>query len=88
MTDEQIAEQLRAAYLSGQLAERQRLAEATAELDAIWRPACRRTHEERVAERIAAMELAAFNNPAARWRGLYPGGPVDYETGLLSGVTR
>lgn len=45
-------------------------------------PLPRYTHEERVQARIRAMEeYAAKQNTT--WRGQYPGGPVDWETGQV-----
>ncbi|MEU6206384.1 hypothetical protein ABZ814_22700 [Micromonospora musae] len=40
-----------------------------------------RTHEQWVADQIAEMEAAAARQPWNTWRGQYPGGPVDFETG-------
>lgn len=39
------------------------------------------TRERRVAARIAVMEAAAARQPWNTWRGQYPGGHVDFETG-------
>ena len=53
------------------------------ELQATW--AERRepgfTRERRVARRTADMTAAAERQPWNTWRGQYPGGPVDFETG-------
>jgi len=72
------------AYAAGQLAERHRIAEAYAELEAAWRPVGRKSHAQRVAERVAEMEQHAarmaerLGRPAGY---VYRGGPVDWETG-------
>ncbi|MFC6017581.1 hypothetical protein ACFP2T_15365 [Plantactinospora solaniradicis] len=44
----------------------------------------RQTYEQRVQRRLLQMEQCAERNPAATWRGRYPGGPVDFETGRLA----
>lgn len=68
----------------GRRYERERIAAATAELDARWRTAGRKAYEERVAERIALFEMCAarvadrYGRPAGY---AYRGGPVDWETG-------
>lgn len=51
--------ELAVAYRQGYLAALSDVAAGHAELDAAWRPVGRRTYEQRVAERIAAMERYA-----------------------------
>lgn len=53
------------------------------ELRATWveKREPRITRERRVAGRIADMEQAAARQPWNTWRGQYPGGSVDFETG-------
>ena len=80
-TDTAVSFAVDLAYAAGVLAERERIGEAMAELDATWRAQGTVSYEQRVAARIAEMERHAANNPANTWRGNYPGGPVDFETG-------
>lgn len=63
--------------------ERERIASGTSELSSAWKPIGERGHAARVAERIAIFERHAAENEAATWRGRYPGGPVDYDSGEL-----
>lgn len=68
------------AFESGRAYERAELAET----EATWRPLARKTYEQQVAERIAEMERHAARQGWNTWRGQYPGGVIDYDTGLLA----
>lgn len=63
--------------------ERRRIATGHAEINAVWKPIGVRGHATRVAELVAHFEQRAADSEAATWRGQYPGGPVDFETGAL-----
>jgi hypothetical protein len=74
----------RVAYGAGYAQALALAAERTAELDAVWGAAPRRTWAERVAERVAlfercAAELAAEMGRPPGWR--YDGGPVHWRSG-------
>lgn len=82
-TDDQVGYLVDVAWDGGRAYEHARIATAAAELDATWQPVGRRTYERQVADRIAEMERYAARQTWSTWRGRYPGGPVDYETGRL-----
>jgi len=50
-------------------------------------PLPRYSHEERVQRRVGEMEAYALASRTT-WRGQYPGGPVDFETGRALAVAR
>lgn len=79
-TPDKVAHAASLAYAKGYNDAREFLAETTA----TWRPLARKTHEEKVAERMAEMDATARRR--AERLGypyrIYPGGPVDWETGL------
>ncbi|HEX6513958.1 MAG TPA: hypothetical protein VF049_00140 [Nocardioidaceae bacterium] len=83
-TDEEVSYLVDLAWDSGRAYEWRRIAEGQAELDACWRPVGRVAYEQRVAQRLREMEDAAARQPDNTWRGGYPGGPVDFETGALA----
>lgn len=78
-----LRKQLAEAFHAGVLQERRRLSERYADIEVAWRRFGRRSWAQRIADEIAAMEVLAAKNRAATWRGRYPGGPVDWETGKL-----
>ena len=72
------------AYELGKYHERERLATNIIELTVNWREPAVIAYLDRIRDRISEMEKYAATNPAATWRGHYPGGPVDWETGQLT----
>ncbi|MDG4770677.1 hypothetical protein [Solwaraspora sp. WMMD792] len=81
-TREQVAHLLALAYQSGRA---DRHAAEVAELRASWteRPVPRPTREQRIRAEVDAMAAYAAAQETT-WRGQYPGGPVDYETGRIT----
>lgn len=65
------------AFEAGRAYERAELAQ----LEVTWKPLARQLWEERVADRVAQMQAHAERQEWNTWRGRFPGGPVDYETG-------
>lgn len=86
---EQIERAAVTAHALGRAYERAELAELAV---TTWAPIARRTHEQRVAERIAEMEAAAQRvatdllDRYGRVPWTYTGGPVDWDTGRPLGV--
>ena len=82
-TRDRVTHALALAFESGRAHERARVGTELAALNATWRPLPRRTWHEQVAARVAEMEAYAAGMEWSIWRGQYPGGPVDFETGRL-----
>lgn len=78
---------VRTAWDAGRRFERDLLADVLDDIHRTVAPLPRLSHEERVQARIREMEeYAAKLNTT--WRGQYPGGPVDWETGRGLAVVR
>lgn len=85
-TDNEVGLLTDIAWDCGRYFERHRVAEGHAELEVCWRPVGRRAHEDRVARRLAEFAACAVRQPGSTWLGCYPGGPVNWETGAMTGV--
>jgi hypothetical protein len=73
---------VRTAWEAGRCFERDLLAYVLDDIRCVVAPLPRLTHEQRVQQRIADMEAYAVVSNTT-WRGRYPGGPVEWETGAL-----
>lgn len=84
LVDETLVEyEITVAYALGELAERERIAAAAAELDEATRAAGVIAQRDRVRERLELFARRA-DEGSSTWRGRYPGGVVDWETGRLA----
>jgi hypothetical protein len=78
-TGEQVAYLMHLAYDAGRTAT---ILDDLAQVHASFAAhSWRQTYEQWVTAQIAAMEATADRQPWNTWRGQYPGGPVDWETG-------
>lgn len=70
-------------YFLGAHHERERIAAGHAELDAATLAVGVDLYQHSVQERLDLFERHAAES-SSTWRGTYPGGPVDFETGALA----
>jgi hypothetical protein len=75
-------------HAAGRVAGRDDALTTITELNATQRKVGRLGYEAQIAGLLALYEECATRQPGSAWRGHYPGGPVDYDTGKLRAPNR